>query len=338
MAYPEAGAESRRPGWIAEFVAWFFDWVKAHPFQAGTYFFAALYMLLTPILGLNLFLEAQKLVCGVVGPRLGCPAVALRDPGQDIPRRVVYERQLQNFKIANEDGDLKFLQGLERSGFRIEGADACQVLDSLVVRSASREILDPVKTIIVQSAGSAWTCANKGLIPTEGKESLAFDRALLDAAISTGLEGEKSMGACNPAGIVERFHRLSSVIDAYVSVHGMSDDFRQGVADYGALLDQLGRTDRMSAVQACTAVLFENADFSRYRVTRFVNGCHAIDIRLMRELSEERWMATADTQSIGKGGYVVRQFRELCSKWVPEGRWHIDFADIKSGLASWASR
>lgn len=325
----------KKNGLIGNARKWLFAWVRSHPKQAASILFAFIYVILAPVVGLNYFIGAQKFICSWIGPRLGCPDLRASDR-EEVPRRTVYNRQLERFKVATQDADSEFLDRLEKDGFRLNADDVCLGARILHERAKAGALPSAAIAIVIKSAQPQTYCENNSLLMENGKNRVSFDKFLLDLAIGGDFRRDE-FGACAQQGVRERFEQFAAAIDLLIAVRGGSQDLIEGARGYLDLLQKIERAERSRTTQACARLFTGGFDAWDLRFASFIRGCEKGDTKKTRLfLYGERWEASASTQRETKAQYIARNSQRYCDGFVPEAGWSVLPNGYKPALERWA--
>lgn len=168
------------------------------------------------------------------------------------PRQTIYERQLQQYKVAIADSDEAFLAALDLTGFKPEPKDLCKVVSWLSDRKGPKVHAPAAVSIFLKSVDLDSTCPASWILRRE-KTSIAV--ALLEHGLShmdsvkaeEGFEG----GGCGIEKVTEYWPRQVDLIIRLFEAHGRAQDFDVAVKAYLDLFETLETLPNNAYVEAC---------------------------------------------------------------------------------------
>jgi len=163
-------------------------------------------------------------------------------PQGPVPKKVLYDQNVNQFRLAFWDRDEKFLSHLHQTGFRLEGDEVCSQLDR-VMREAKFD---------ADSAGKATDVLARfadGEVRCEyGNTKVSGEAYLLKRGIRRNIEG------CWSASTSENWTRTIAMIDRWVAAKGKSKDLAGEALNNLQLLKRAATVPRDDFVNACMTV------------------------------------------------------------------------------------
>lgn len=176
---------------------------------------------------------------------------------ETLPRRVVYEGQLERFLIAANDGDEEYLKYLAERKFRISPDDVCKAADSMAGRSGVLSLPEEAIKIFAQSVERGIRCAsNSSLVQgavSHSSVALHILRESLDQTTGPIKQdrADRREGGCDWRNAESYWPRTVQLIEAIRAQQAIEDDFLVEAKAWVALFTQLERAQRKHYIMAC---------------------------------------------------------------------------------------
>jgi len=260
-------------------------------------------------------------------------------PQGPVPRKVLYDQNLNQFRLALWDKDEKFLNHLHQTGFRLERDEVCSQLDG-VLREVNFDAVAAGK-----ATGTLARFADNGKVRCEDglpSKSYSVDVYVLKRVI------EDSRRRCSSSKNVEQWPKIVAIIDNWISANGKSAELSEEARKYLQALKRAGSAPREDFIKACMvtyalsqAPKFPDAEKGLAAALLQVGGTcfmeHSEAHSLIRNMDTLKSRNSAYYSDPEKGYARTRELeREVCSKAINNTGFNIDSKPFEAALLRWS--
>lgn len=242
-------------------------------------------------------------------------------PQGPVPRAVVYNEQLKQYRLARDDGDQEFLNKLYQSGFRLKSNSACNGWDWIAFSSPVDVAVSRAK-VELKFSESPVTCSGR-----------AVDAHLLQDLLDEVNRVCKPVSNLNEASWKSRI----AVIDELVSARGPSESFKETARSAAIRFDKARSVNKEEVVELCVRAFDPDLPWDRRMRERkegdTVFGVH----RACKSIYEAATMLEADANapiSVGRNRSESHR-RAICQSAVKGVGLHEVLRPIDSALSRW---